>query len=577
MYNYIQKEPQNTFGYHLQPKFRKIGSKNCDLLDLFEEGIAKEKLHKIELRKDAMMLLRIKQKYDIISQHFAKYKDRTFGTNKKPKFPVIKLNNGDNLLMYPPDEMYQFYEVYEIFLEELQNCNISFFGALPNLHKLSIRFSNISLMDEREYLSQPRYVNLRELNLNCNNLDSSCLDIICHMKNLRILNLMGNFINAEIPDLTELEFLEEINLSYNHIESYFVNLNLLKDFKLHGNNIIQENENENENEEGKNMNQTEESKDDDIVNTQSNIRNTKPNKKRSKDINNNNNLSESSKNNNGNNNNEESKTNSVESNNNNKRSNFSNNNYDKSNNNISYNDREINAKHLSNNQQIFFSLQKYLETNIQPFFHKLSLLKSLKVLNLSHNKIHFFDINQEFLQKNNGFRRLESLDLSNNIIEDEIAILMIINLPVIQNVDVSENPLVNNKSAYEDIEYEIFKFKNILLTNRVKPRKTNKIILKDLLAFPPAPYLVKKFPFKPKSKKELIVPIREEPIIEPENEEEDLGNKNTESENNKSNNNVEKIGDIELPPIFNNVNPIFDTKLDIVGKSKKNKIYNKKK
>jgi hypothetical protein len=573
----MTKDQQNTFGYHLQPKFRKIGSKNCDLLDLFEEGIAKEKLHKIELRKDAMMLLRIKQKYDIISQHFAKYKDRTFGANKKPKFPVIKLNNGDNLLMYPPDEMYQFYEVYEIFLEELQNCNISFFGALPNLHKLSIRFSNISLMDEREYLAQPRYTNLRELNLNCNNLDTSCLDIICHMKNLRILNLMGNFITAEIPDLTELEYLEEINLSYNHIESYFVNLNLLKDFKLHGNNIIQENENENENEEGNKINQTEESKDEDVVNTQSNIRNSNPNKKRSKDINMNN-ISESSKNNYNYNYNEESKTNSIESNNNNynKRGNTSNN-YN-NNNNISYNDREINAKHLSNNQQIFFSLQKYLETNIQPFFHKLSLLKSLKILNLSHNKIHFFDINQEFLQKNNGFRRLESLDLSNNIIEDEIAILMVINLPVIQNVDVSENPLVNNKAAYEDIEYEIFKFKNILLTNRVKPRKTNKIILKDLLAFPPAPYLVKKFPFKPKSKKELIVPIKEEPVITPDNEEEDLIGDNTEKENeNEVKNNNEKIGDIELPPIFNNVNPIFDTKLDIVGKSKKNKIYNNKK
>jgi len=559
MYNYAPKEQQNTYGYQLQPKFRKIGSRKCDLLDFFEEGIAKEKLHKIELRKDAMMLLRIKQKYDIISQHFAKYKDRTYGGHKKPKFPVIKLNNGENLLMYPPDEMYQFYEVYEIFLEELQNCNISFFGALPNLHKLSIRFSNISLMDEREYLATPRYVNLRELNLNCNNLDSSCLDIICHMKNLRTLNLMGNFINAEIPDLSELEFLEEINLSYNHIESYFVNLNLLKDFKLHGNNIIHENENENE--EITKNNQTEESKDEDVVNTQTNIKNTKSNKKKIKD---NNNMSESSKNNN-----EESKTNSVESN-FNKRGNASNN-FDK-NNNISYNDREINAKHLSNNQQIFFNLQKYLETNIQPFFHKLSLLKNLKTLNLSHNKIHFFDINQEFLQKNNGFRRLETLDLSNNIIEDEIAILMIINLPVIQNVDVSENPLVNNKAAFEDIEYEIFKFKNILLTNRVKPRKTNKIILKDLLAFPPAPYLVKKFPFKPKSKKELIVPIKEEPIIEPENEEDEK----SETEN-KINNNSEKIGDIELPPIFNNVNPIFDTKLDIVGKSKKNKIYNKKK
>ena len=84
-------------------------------------------------------------------------------------------------------------------------------------------------------------------------------------------------------------------------------------------------------------------------------------------------MSESSKNNN-----EESKTNSVESN-FNKRGNTSNN-LDK-NNNISYNDREINAKHLSNNQQIFFNLQKYLETNIQPFFHKLSLLKNLKSLN----------------------------------------------------------------------------------------------------------------------------------------------------------------------------------------------------
>ena len=551
MYNYVTREQQNTFGYHLQPKFRKIGSKNCDLLDLFEEGIAKEKLHKIELRKDAMMLLRIKQKYDIISQHFAKYKDNTYAGHKKPKFPVIKLNNGDNLLMYPPDEMYQFYEVYEIFLEELQNCNISFFGALPNLHKLSIRFSNISLMDEKEYLSMPRYVNLRELNLNCNNLDTSCLYIICHMKNLRILNLMGNFINAEIPDLTELEYLEEINLSYNHIESYFVNLNLLKDFKLHGNNIIQENENENE--DINKINQTEESKDEDVVNTQSNIRNSKPNKKKGKDFSN-----------------EESKTNnSIESINNKKGNNISKNN-------ISYNDREINAKHLSNNQQIFFNLQKYLETNIQPFFHKLSLLKNLKTLNLSHNKIHFFDINQEFLQKNNGFKNLDTLDLSNNIIEDEIAILMIINLPVIKNVDVSENPLVNNKAAFEDIEYEIFKFKNILLTNRVKPRKTNKIILKDLLAFPPAPYLVKKFPFKPKSKKELIVPIKEEPIIVPDNEE-DTENNNYETDNEIKNNNSEKIGDVELPPIFNNVNPIFDTKLDIVGKSKKNKIYNKKK
>ena len=125
---------------------------------------------------------------------------------------------------------------------------------------------------------------------------------------------------------------------------------------------------------------------------------------------------------------------------------------------------------------------------------------------------------------------------------------MIINLPAIKNVDVSENPLVNNKAAFEDIEYEIFKFKNILLTNRVKPRKTNKIILKDLLAFPPAPYLVKKFTFKPKSKKELIIPIKEEPIIVPDNEEDtENNNYGTDNEINKNNNSV-KIGDVNYLP-----------------------------
>ena len=583
MYTYGPREQQNTFGYHLQPKFRNSNNKNCDLLDLFEEGIAKEKLHKIELRKDAMMLLRIKQKYDIISQHFAKYKDRTYGQNKKSKFPVIKLNNGDNLLMYKPEEMYQFPEIYDIFLEELQNCNISFFGALPNLHRLSIRFSNISLMDESEYLSMPRYINLRELNLNCNNLESPCLDIICHMKNLRVLNLMGNFITADIPDLAGLEYLEEINLSYNHIESYFVNLNLLKDFKLHGNNIINTQEQNNQNNEDYHqLNQTEESKDEDVVKTQSNIKNTRPNelkkagRQRGKDT-----LSDSSKNT------EDMKTHSNETNSKNASSktdinnNNNNSNYKIEKNNNSYNDREINAKHLSNNQQIFFNLQKYLETNIQPFFHKLSALKNLTTLNLSHNKIHFFDISQEFLVKNNGFSKLENLDLSNNIIEDEIAILMIINLPVIKNVDISENPLVNNKVAFEDIEYEIFKFKNILLTNKVKPRKTNKIILKDLLAYPPAPYLVKKFPLQQKTKKELIVPIKDEPIIIPENnkeeEESNNNNSNVTNDNNNKENNSTKLGDIELPPIFqNSLNPILVTRLDLVGKSKKNKTNIKK-
>ena len=71
MYTYGAKEQQNTFGYQLQPKFRNTNNRNCDLLDLFEEGVAKEKLHRIELRKDAMMLLKIKQKCKISEISFA--------------------------------------------------------------------------------------------------------------------------------------------------------------------------------------------------------------------------------------------------------------------------------------------------------------------------------------------------------------------------------------------------------------------------------------------------------------------------------------------------------------------------
>ena len=68
--------------------------------------------------------------------------------------------------------MYNYKEKYEIFLEELHNCNIAFFGLLPNLKKLTIRFSNISLLNENEFCEENRYQMLKELNLNCNNLDS---------------------------------------------------------------------------------------------------------------------------------------------------------------------------------------------------------------------------------------------------------------------------------------------------------------------------------------------------------------------------------------------------------------------
>ena len=56
------------------------------------------------------------------------------------------------------------------------------------------------------------------------------------------------------------------------------------------------------------------------------------------------------------------------------------------------NDEEINLEDLKKTRDTYNQVQKYFKTNIRDFFHNLSLLKKLKKLDLSNNKIHFFDI-----------------------------------------------------------------------------------------------------------------------------------------------------------------------------------------
>ena len=452
-----------------------------NLLDFYEEGNARAKLRKIELRKDAVILLHLKQRYEAVSKHFAKFR-----TNQgKHKIPFIALNSGQNLLLKHPDKMGEYSEIYNISLEELASCNIAFFSLLPNLLTLSIRFSNILLMSEDEYLSKPRYPSLIELNLKCNNLDSSCFNIIRHMKQLKRLNLMGNFIRPEICDVSTLVSLEEIDLSYNHLESYYINLNKLKDLKFNGD-LIALNENIN-----------------------------------------------------------------------------------------SYNDHETNDKHVDETQKTIQQLQTYLKTNMQDFYHKIAMLPRLKVLNLSHNKIHFFDIDPIIIGKINGFACLEEIDLSDNVIEEELSILMVINVPNLKKLDITNNPIVNNKKSYDTIEYEIYKSKDILLTNNtVKQKKRFKYNVKDILNDPPQPYIVKKFPLDIKSKKELMVTVK--PLIIEESKNKDNDNDN-DDEDAKNANSDDNNNNVVLPPLGQlSVNPILMTRLDMVGKRKMNYNSNKK-
>ena len=129
------------------------------------------------------------------------------------------------------------------------------------------------------------------------------------------------------------------------------------------------------------------------------------------------------------------------------------------------NEDEINIEELKKTRETYDQIQKYFKTDIRGFFHNLSQLKNLKKLDLSNNKIHFFDIDPFHIQKTNGYSSLTHFDLSINLIKEEIGILLVMNLPIIESLNFDGNPLIHDKKTFENIEFEIFKNKNILLHN----------------------------------------------------------------------------------------------------------------
>jgi len=560
--------------------------KQTELLNVFEDGISKEKLKKIELRKDALMILRVKQKYDII----AKRMESPISPNYNP---IVTLKDGRNLFELEDYEIEHINYIYELKFQEIDYLRIKVLSLLPELCKLEIKFSNIWLPDLKPEISQNIFFpNLQYLDLSFNNLSDEILYYIKSVRTLKTLNLMGNQITHEIPDLSDLVYLEDLNLSSNNIISYFLNINMatnnysdqmntnmnthvshfnlmLTGKEMNNKNmkkIIRENTNinnkPNNNEsniknEGVNkmaqnykkdmQNETQndnnaltenaidlknplESPIDIIPNinnishinqnnnnishhtTANNINNLQSNNKEANNISVNNEIINSNekiiKNINSNDKTQEKIINDVEtfdriSNNsknliNDLRGNteYTNNDF---NNNINkktemtnnesqhrkYSSNKIfSSNQINNNEDDEFDenyqpaidtyedWQKFLRTNLQEFYHKLSALKNLKSLNLSHNKIHFFDIDPYYIQQTNGFSKLNTLDVSYNLIEEEISILLVMNIPNLKSIDITCNPITRKKTAYENIEYEIFKTKNILLINS-KPYNFN--------------------------------------------------------------------------------------------------------
>jgi Leucine-rich repeat (LRR) protein len=416
MYSNLISTPLNFTEQRTKP-FSSLNVFSC-----FEDGISKEKLKKIELRKDAIMLLNLKQKYDTISKN-------SYKPIKRRNIAFFKLKDGRNLFDVHKKYLNLISDIYELKFKEVEEVDLDHLSLLPNLAKLYANFTYINypqiFTNEQKF-----FPSLQSLDLTCNNLDTRVLNYLKNMKSLKYLNLMGNLITSTLPDLENcFTELEELNLSYNKIESFFINIPQIKDSE-------------------KALTQIKMSKNNLNINMITN-----PTNQTNQTI-----LPPIPKINNSNFTEDAGLIQELE-------------------NNTPHIDRiEPVINNLELAKDTFDEWHKYLKTNLQDFYHKISQLKNLKILNISNNKIHFFDIDPFYIQKQEGFKSLSSLDISSNLISEEISILLVMNIPNLMNLDISNNPICSNQTAFENIEFEIFKNKEILLINSKK--NTRKLRMK---------------------------------------------------------------------------------------------------
>jgi Leucine-rich repeat (LRR) protein/copper chaperone CopZ len=379
-----------------------------NLMDYFEDGIYQNKLKQIEMRKDAMLIVNLQQRFNLIAE---KVKSR----KKKEiiKGPYYKIKTGENLFNFSINQLPNLNFIYELTTTDQPEFELFFFSFLPNLTKLTIHYSEIETdIPKSCKFNDKSFKELTHLNLSFNNLTNKIFNFVKYLRKLKVLNLTKNKIDQNIPDISSMRSLEELTLSHNNICSHYLNIDTEND--LNKNTIS--------------------------VKTSPNI--SKQNEEDDGFI--------------------KELINSGQS------------------SNMVHTDEDEQSRKqtVDNNPEAFLSdWKRLLKTNLAAFYYKLSLLPNLKILNLSHNNIHFFDIDPTTMKQ--GFMNLERLDLSFNSIEEEIGILLIMNLENIKSINITGNPITLNKTAYENIEYEIFRNKNFAVENNLTVTQMPKYKMKD--------------------------------------------------------------------------------------------------
>lgn len=385
---------------------------NVNLLDDFKKGLIQNRLDKMRLRKDAISWLNLQKHFN---NEFRSLHSQT-KSNEQPtrsiRHPYYKLKDGRNLFEIPLKEYKFCYEVFDINLKEKDRINFLNLAALPNLTIVNIIFSSVYF--ERTQITNSNERQLDDIDNKAETRDIPLL-LTQHTKSdfyyLSELNLSFNKLNDTCLNfISSLPNLSSLVLIGNFITKdlpYLGNLPSLEFLDLTSNRI---------------------------------------------------------------------------------ESSFVNLNLIMKNETFKFPDFDLDLQ----SAEEFEEWQKFLKTDIRQFWLNLARVPKLKVLKLAYNKIHFFDINpfdvltiksneakspneaskersnQFSARAFNGFQNLVELDLSHNLIEEEIGILLVMNLRRLETLNIVNNPICFDKPAFGNIEYEIFKNSKIQILSSEK-------------------------------------------------------------------------------------------------------------
>lgn len=380
-----------------------------------------------------------------ISAYTNHYKNNIDNTNEQSNPQSLSNNNSSININNNNNNNNKINIVSEIESENQGETNNSEFFSIKENNVANNNNNNKIVVSPNKlsYKTRPFFKTLTTLHLEYCELNNSSLSFITKIKTLKDLNLSGNHFTQEmeVNEFINLPLLEKLVMINNKIESNYINF---------GNSLINKENNKTNNsikyQNKQILNDT--SNDYNRNSYNLNINEVSETKKKSKtDINN-----------------EGIGLNS-------------------NNNNIHNINTNTNENGFYSSKYNFRYLKDILQTNIRDFFNVLSQLTKLKHLNLSHNKIHFFDIDpyinktdknndtkttNNHFDNYNGFPQLTTLDLSNNNIQEEVGLLLIMNINNLKELIITNNPICHLKQSIENVEYEFLKNSETVIINETE-------------------------------------------------------------------------------------------------------------